>query len=278
MLRRKNDQLNKGELARVATTTMWWAHNGGTHWNLRTQHVHICQVWNHGPPSARTPIDVEWRKRCAQNDEQPIQGSLTRGNQSVQQIFKAPLVQSACAIILGVHAIVQSLMLDIKGEWWKQRRGYLGVPTILGIETPICFVKQLVVAHVPSPRLHGSCCQSLEFVAPDVVLHLCLVMHMDTPMGWWQQCSISYVRGVLRMFERRIHGNKITVQETYVCEPHYPGHMCIDLDGGACFGKLHLFVVWERPLWCGLWGFILSSNRSCWWLWIIVRHRRKSIG
>ena len=183
MLRRKNDQLNKGELARVATTTMWWAHNGGTHWNLRTQHVHICQVWNHGPPSARTPIDVEWRKRCAQNDEQPIQGSLTRGNQSVQQIFKAPLVQSACAIILGVHAIVQSLMLDIKGEWWKQRRGYLGVPTILGIETPICFVKQLVVAHVPSPRLHGSCCQSLEFVAPDVVLHLCLVMHMGHPHG-----------------------------------------------------------------------------------------------
>ena len=54
---------------------------------------------------------------CAQSDVQPIQGSLARANQSVPQILQAPLVQSACAtLIMGVHAIAQSPVVDVEGR------------------------------------------------------------------------------------------------------------------------------------------------------------------
>ena len=62
-------------------------------------------------------------------------------------------------------------------------------------------------------------------------------------MGWRQQCNIPCMRGVLRMCEQGIRGNQNTVQEACVCEPNYVGHMCRDLGGWACFGKLHLFVI-----------------------------------
>ena len=35
---------------------------------------------------------------------------------------------------------------------------------MLGLLPPVCSVKQLAVAHVPSPGLHRSACTSLKFV------------------------------------------------------------------------------------------------------------------
>lgn len=51
--------------------------------------------------------------------------------------------------------------------------------------------------------------------------------------------------------------------------PHVPRLGC-----WAWFGKLYLFVLWERPLWCGVWVFTWSSNHSNWQKYINVQHRR----
>ena len=67
-----------------------------------------------------------------------------------------------------MHAIAQSPMLDVEGgdddnNVWDSS----GSLQILESLPHACFMKQVAITHVPLPRLPGSHCPSLEFVAPD---------------------------------------------------------------------------------------------------------------
>ena len=105
---------------------------------------------------------------CAQNDVKPIQGSLTHGNDLVPQILQAPLVQPACATIPHAHAIIQSHMIDVEGRNDDNNGGDAsGSLQFFGLQLPACFLKQVVVAHIPSPGLHESHCPFPEFVTLD---------------------------------------------------------------------------------------------------------------
>ena len=160
------------------------------------------------------------------------------------------------------------------GEWRQQRRGIIRVPTNVGFATTCMFceiiccctrdIALIACERLPIPQTCYAQWLLCTYAQPCA---------WDTPMGWRQQCSTPYVRGAIRICERRIGGNHNTVQEACGYEPDCVCHLCADIGGRACFGKLHLFVVWERPLWCGLWGFIWPSNRFCRWLQIVVRHR-----
>ena len=77
-------------------------------------------------------------------------------------------MQPACATILGVHAVAQSLVVNVEGGNDDNKGGNSSKSLqILESQLPVCFVKQLVVAHVPSLGLHGSRRPSLKFVALD---------------------------------------------------------------------------------------------------------------
>ena len=79
------------------------------------QHVHRCEVWMLGTPSARTPIAIGRMERVYPKWCAAIQGSLSRGNKSAPQILEAVLVQPSCATIPGVHAVALSPMVDLEG-------------------------------------------------------------------------------------------------------------------------------------------------------------------
>lgn len=77
-------------------------------------------------------------------------------------------MQLACATIPGVHAIAQSPVVDVKGENDDNNGGDFSASLqFLGSQQLVCFVKQLDVGHVPSPRLHGNHCPCLKIVASD---------------------------------------------------------------------------------------------------------------
>ena len=65
------------------------------------------------PRQGRPLLLGEW-SGSIQSDVQPIQGSLSRGNQSAPQILEVVLVQPFCATILDVHAVAYLL-------WWIWR-------------------------------------------------------------------------------------------------------------------------------------------------------------
>ena len=59
-------------------------------------------------------------------------------------------------------------MVDVEGGNDDNNGGDAsGSLQFFGSQLHACFVKQLVVAHIPSPEVHESRCPSLEFVAPD---------------------------------------------------------------------------------------------------------------
>ena len=105
---------------------------------------------------------------CAQSDVQSIQRSLAHDNGSFLQKLQAPLVQPAFAKIPSMHAIAQSHVVNVEGKNDDNNEGdSSGSLQFFGSQLPACFVEQLVVAHIPLPGPHGSCCPSLKFVAPD---------------------------------------------------------------------------------------------------------------
>ena len=163
---------------------------------------------------------------CAQNNVQSIQGSLARDNQLVPQILGAPLVQPVCATILVMHAFVQFYVVDVEGKYDKNNKGdssgFLQFP---GSQLPICFVKNLAIAHLPLSELHGSHCPSLNFVAPDDCYAL-MLSYAHEKRSWGGGNNVAYhVWGVLRICEWRICGNQNIVQDSYVCQPNCGGHM-----------------------------------------------------
>ena len=100
---------------------------------------------------------------------QPIQGSLSRGNQSAPQILEVVLVQPTAVTIPGVHAVALSHVVDLEGLGNDDNNGgdSSGSLQIMGSQLSACFMQQLAVAHVPLPVLHESRCPSFEFVTPD---------------------------------------------------------------------------------------------------------------
>ena len=206
-----------------------------------------------GNPSARTPIVVGLMERvypkwCAAHPRlivtrQSIGPANIRSRLGAADCCDNSRCACRCSVSCGGFGGF--------GEWWQQWRGFLWILTDHGFATISLF-------HATT----SGCTRTIASAAWESlpILWICyarwLLCSYAQVVGWRQQCSIPYVQGVLRMCERRVHGNQNIVQESCGCDPSCAGHKCRDLGGRACFGKLHLFVVRERPLWCGFWGFI----------------------
>ena len=259
----------------LAATAMWWAHIGGTHQRLPTHHVHGCQVCVRGPPSAKTSTVVGWMERVYPKWCSAHPRIISMWQSTIPTIIASPFGAADFCNYYGCacHCSI-SYGGCRRGGRRQQQSGFLRILTILWIATTCLFYKTTIFCthtitkiawgSLPIPRI---CC------AQRLLCTFSWLCTWNTLMGCRQQCSKPYMRGVSRICKRRFCGNQNIVQKTCVCEQNRAGHTCEDLDGRTCFGNLHLLVVWEWPLWCGLWGLIWSSNRSCWWLRIIVRHR-----
>ena len=93
-------------------------------------------------PRQGRPLVLDEGSRCAQNEVQPIQGSLTHGNDLVPQILQALLVQSACATIPHAHAIAQSVVMDVEGGNDDKNCGDASRSLqFFGSQPPTCLVK-----------------------------------------------------------------------------------------------------------------------------------------
>jgi hypothetical protein len=121
-------------------------------------------------PRQGRPLLLGEGSGCAQSDVPRLprhQVSPTCANLSVPHILEAPLVQPACATIPGVQAYARSPLVDVEvGNDDNNEGDSSGSLQVLGSLPPTCFVKQLVLTHVPSPTFRVSGLPSLEMVTP----------------------------------------------------------------------------------------------------------------